>query len=270
MISVITPTVRAKGLELVAKALSEQTTQDFEWIIVFPKGSIDIKDIPCTIPQIRLIETEGRGDGFWSLNRDYNAAVRNALGQVVVSWQDYTYAGQKTLEFFWAKHKTSPNILVSGVGDKYSDTTWKEKIWQDPRRTSEYGLFYPCNFSDIEWNLCSVPIQAIWDVGGFDEDLDFLGFGMDAYSVNHRIASTGAYDTFLYQGPEIESFSLPHSRNDEWEEYNLIHGGYNLRQEWLMKSGQWPNVAALQSSKYRAYDVTNELYSLGSSARISC
>jgi hypothetical protein len=259
MISVITPTVRPLGLKIVADCLARQTFKDFEWVIVAPRGILS-KELFSTFPplKVRVVETPGKGDAYWSLNRDYNAAIRRSRGSLIVSWQDYTWADDDALEKFSTLFKTYPHALVSGVGDKYSDQEKSETLWRDPRRTTEYGTFYPCNFSDIEWNFCSIPRNALLEVGGFDEALDFLGFGMDAYSVNHRIAMTGAYDTYLAQ--DIESYSLAHGRPFGWEENNLIHGGYKARVEYLQKTGRWPVIGDLQSSEYPSYDVTHELY----------
>lgn len=229
-VSIITPTIRKDGLEIVKKSLDNQKFKEFEWIIVSPFD-----------PDMGIWVKDDLKGGFWSLNRAYNKGISEAKGELIVSWQDYTWADEKTLDKFWYCYELEPDTLVSAVGDKYEDDTWNNKTWSDPRKRNDLGKFYPCYPSDIEWNLCSCPKEAILKVGGFDEQLDFMGFGMDAYSVNERIEALGGYDFKLNQG--IESFSLGHGRVDKWEENNLIHGGYIKRKKELMSIGQWPVIA---------------------------
>lgn len=222
-ISVITPTVRPEGLKLVEKALKRQTLKDFEWIIIHPKSS-EIGTLG--VPVVDVIEPEKQIGDVWTLNKAYNAAIRQAKGELIVSWQDYTYADPETLERFWTHYQQEPNVLVGAVGNKYEDDTWTVKTWQDPRENNDNGVYYPVWFSDIEWNLNSVPKQALYDVGGFDEELDKY-YGMDGYSVNARIARIGGYDFKLDQS--IKSYSTEHSRLPDWEEKNAIHGPYQDR-----------------------------------------
>lgn len=198
-ISVITPSVRDTGLPLVEKALKRQTFQDFEHIVQGAEG-----------------DKEGN---VWTLNQDYNIAIKKAKGDLIVSWQDYTYAKPDTLQRFWTHYEQEPKTLIGAVGNKYQDDDFIVQIWQDPRERDDQGSYYPCYFSDIEWNLCSVPKQALYDVGGFDEEMD-KKYGMDGYSVNDRINILGGYDFKLDQS--IKSYSLEHGRlnGDEWNKNN--------------------------------------------------
>lgn len=207
MISVITPTIRGKeGLKLAEKALSRQTEQDFEWIVEYASDPLP--------------------NCVWSLNRDYNTAIKRAKGDLIISWQDFTYAEPECLEKFLFHHNQEPKTLVTAVGNKYSDNTWSVVTWKDPRERSDQGTYYPCFFNDIEFNLCSIPKQAFYDIGGFDEELDHY-FGMDGYSVVERLNLLGGYDFKIDQ--TIKSFSLEHGRVSDWEEKNALHGPYNKR-----------------------------------------
>lgn len=211
-ISVITPTIRPKGLPLVEKALARQSI-DFEWFIVSPFE-----------PETKIghwVQDSFTG-GFWTLNRAYNKAIKQAKGELIVSWQDYTFAKPDALERFLTHYKLDNKAIVSGVGDKYEDDTFKIKTWTDPRRSSI--SFQPCIYSDIEFNFCSIPKQALIAIGGFDESLDFLGFGMDGFGVVDRLDKLGGWSFNLDQANE--SFSLGHGRPEGWEENNLIRGKY--------------------------------------------
>ncbi len=240
-ISVITPTIRPEGLPLVRRALENQTFKDFEWIIVAPKEQFEaIRKIVVYGVQpffFKICEEPSKKGDFWNLNKAYNEGIRHADGELIVSWQDYTYAKPETLEKFWFFHEREPNILIGAVGNKYKTVVPElgAMVWKDPRERSDQGSYYLCDYPDIEWNLCSCPRQALYDIGGFDEELDSLGYGMDGYSVNERIFVLKKYDFKLNQ--EIKSYSLPHGRPKDWEEHNNIHQNYKKRQEFYVANG---------------------------------
>lgn len=206
-ISVITPTIRLDGLNIVEKALKRQSFRDFEWIVQEREGE---KPEGCA----------------WTLNRDYNIALKKAKGQLIISWQDWTYAKPDTLEKFWFHFQHEPKTLITGVGNKYADDKWIVKTWQDPRERDDQGTFYPCYFNDIEFNLCSVPKDAFYAVGGFDEALD-QWFGMDGFSVVDRLNLVGGWDFKIDQ--TIKSYSLEHGRPDKWDELNALGVRYDKR-----------------------------------------
>lgn len=231
MITIITPTIRPKGLELVLKALKQQTYKNFEWLIVSP-----IKIHPywdCTL----VAEPPKKEGDVWSLNKGYNAAIKMAKGDLIVSWQDWTYARPDTLEKMWAHFQNEPKTLIGAVGNKYKDNTWQVMTWKDPRERSDQGSFYQCYPADIEWNLCAVPKQALLDVGGFDEELD-RWYGMDGYSVNDRIDMIGGYDFKLDQ--TIKTYSLEHKRPKDWEKKNALHGPYQERKRAYLANPKLP------------------------------
>lgn len=227
MISIITPTIRPEGLELVRKALLEQTETDWEWLI---GSAFDPK-----IKEAIWVKDDFKG-GVWTLNRIYNKMISRAMGELLISWQDFTYAKPDTLEKFYYHYLTEPTMLVGAVGNKYKDSTWKKQTWQDPRERNDQGNYYNVNFNDVEWNLCSCPMQAMIDIGGFLEDLDFVGYGMDGYCVNQRIRESGLYDFKLDQ--TIKSFSLGHGRVKNWENQNLVHT-WNLLRKRFLADGTW-------------------------------
>ena len=208
-LSVITPTARGKeGLRLVEKALKQQTFQDFEWLV--------------------QEKTPVKKGNVWSLNHDYNLLVKKAKAPLLITWQDYTYAKPDTLERFYQHFKDEPKTLVTAVGNKYTNDTWTVMTWKDPRQRNDQGTYYPCYFADIEWNLASIPKQAVYDVGGFDEWLDKY-YGMDGYSVNERINLIGGYDFKIDQ--TIKSYSLEHSHPKDWDKKNALGEVYDQRRK---------------------------------------
>lgn len=232
IVSILTPTVRHDGLTIVEKSIRRQTYKSIEWIIGSPTKPENVKH-PFT-----WVKDPDKKDGdIWTLNKCYNEMIRKATGDIIVSWQDWTYADPDAIEKFVYHHSVEPKTLVSGVGNKYTDDSWTVQTWQDPRMTDIYGSCYQCYFPDIEWNFCSVPKDALYSVGGFDESLDAY-FGMDGYSVNERISILGSYDFKLDQ--TIKTYSLGHGRPPMWEERNALHGPYQQKKTAYIENPRLP------------------------------
>lgn len=204
-ISIITASVREKGIPIVEKHLRAQTFRDFEHIIQRREGTME--------------------GNYWTLNQDMNIALRKAQGELIVSIQDWTAFKPDALEKFWAHYQINKRSCVTGWGDKYTNDQWLVKTWQDPRNTD--STFREVPFHWIEGNFCAIPKQAFYDVGGFDEYLDKYA-GMDFYSVLDRLDMNGW--KFYLDGTN-ESFSLEHGRLPNWEEKNAIYGAYNERRK---------------------------------------
>lgn len=242
-VSVLTPTIRKEGLDIVRISLSKQGFRDFEWLI----GS---KFNP-QIPEARWIIDDFKG-GFWSLNRIYNKLITQSAGELIISLQDNIFIPSDAIEKMWNNYQNT-KAIISGVGDQYeSINKWGKpqvKIWSDPRKTTKNGSFYEIYPSDCEWNFCVVPRQALVDVGGFDEELDQLGFGMDGYQVNERMDAVG-YKFYIDQS--CESFTVRHDRSDfggedNWNKHNnLSNGQYKKRKNFLKLTNQWPKLKYLK------------------------
>ena len=171
-ISVITPSVRPQAMWLPARALSEQgfNHSRFEWIITSPDKRINTTPIGWDDTPIKFLADPPKPEGYaWTLNRAYNQAIKEAGGELIVSLQDATYFDPEGLEKFWYYYTHGyDKALISGVGHKYADESWKQITWQDPRARTDQGTFYPCTWTDIEFNYCAVPKTALYAVGGFD------------------------------------------------------------------------------------------------------
>ena len=251
-ISVITPTTRPEGLELVQKALLRQTMTDFEWVVSAPRN--------VTVKGFKRIDTllsdpPKRKQDYWSIYKSYNKMIRHSLGELIVSWQDYTFTNPDTLERFLTHFELEPTTLVGAVGNKYADESFTAMTWRDPRETNKNGSFYPCYFNDIEWNLCAVPKKAIYAVGGFDEELDKYS-SLCGLDVLERLAVLGGYDFKLDQG--IKSFSTEHTRLPYWEENSPFTGGYEERKQELKSKGLFPVLTYLENPPEESVGYQNE------------
>ncbi len=245
-ITIITPSIRLEGLEIVRKALSRQTFKDYEWLL-------GTKTDPG-ITEATWIKDDFTG-GFWTLNRIYNKLVSKSRGELICSLQDNIWIGNKGLETFWENHRAQPDALISGVGDQYAELNEKGKphivCWNDPRKTTKYGSFYECYWNDIEFNWAAFPRRLFLAVSGMDEQLDFEGYGGDQLQLCDRLNDYGAK---FYIDQTNESFTLRHSRDDfggqaHWDENHvLFNGRYQERKAALIKKGSWPILQT--NSKY--------------------
>ena len=204
MISVISPSIRPEGLKLVEKALKRQTHTDYEWLT-------------DTSPE------KDEGD-YWGVYKAYNRLLKRAKGDLVVSWQDYTYADPMALEKFWFHFTQEPKTIVGAVGNKYTDDTFTVLTWQDPR---EQGLSYQeAPWMSIELNLAAFPMEAFKSVGGFDEYLDKYS-SLCGLDVLDRLHLLGGWKFKIDQN--IKTYSLEHGRLPLWDEYTPFNGAYAER-----------------------------------------
>lgn len=236
-VSVITPTVRKDGLELVKNSLNGQLYSDFEWLV---GSSFDPE-----LEEATWIRDDFIG-GFWTLNRIYNKLFAHATGDIIVSWQDWIWAAPDALKKFVEDVEETNGGIISGVGDQYERLNkWgrpEVKIWSDPRKNGN-GNLYECYPNDVEWNFAAFPRKAILEVGGMDEQLDFLGFGGDQLQVGERFDALH-YKSYLDQS--LESFTIRHDRSKHggqtnWDDKHvLFNGQYDKRKAELISEGKWP------------------------------
>jgi hypothetical protein len=239
IISIITPTIRKEGLDVVKQSIKKQTYPNWEWLIGSP--------FDPEIPEATWVKDDFEG-GYWSLNRIYNRLFARCRGSIIVSWQDWIYANPDGLQKFY-DCCTKTGGVVSGVGDQYERINKFGRpevlVWSDPRKTEKYGSFYECYWNDAEFNYCGFKKEHILAVGGMDERLDFLGFGGDQLQLCERIDSLGI--PFYLDQTNI-SYTVRHSRDsaggqENWDSNHvLFNGEYDKRKRELVKSGEWPHL----------------------------
>lgn len=213
MITIITPTIRKEGLEIVKKGLDRSTIAYDEWLIGSPFD-----------PGMGTWVKDDFTGGYWTLNRALNKLIKQAKGDLIISIQDHTFFMPESLSKFLFYYEKDPKSIISGIGDKYESVIPRgKKVWTDVRRglTSGFGT---CPFYLIEGNFCSIPKEAFYSVGGFDESLDFKGFGLDFYSLLDRLSIKNEYR--FYIDDTNESASETHGRVDNWNKDNITSYEY--------------------------------------------
>lgn len=224
-ITVITPSVRPEMLEIVHKCLGRQTFKDFEWIIASHLSDQDIGfyhfafSLPPKMKRIIKVEDPPRRKGdYYRLNGAWNAAFKQAQGELIISIQDGLWFPPDMLEKFWEHYQNNPKALVSAIGHQYDrieNGKPEHRVWTDPRQRTDFGSFYEVEPSELEFCIASVPKQSITDVGGIDEEFDKYA-ALSEKEMCYRMKKAG-YQFFLDQG--IEYRAIQHPRlNEEWEQ----------------------------------------------------
>ena len=206
-ISVVTPTIRREGLDLILESLSKQTFKDFEFIVCSP--------FPVYDERVRWIMERPKHEGdYYSLEKSWNDLFRNSKGELIVTVCDLEYIKPDALERLWARYEEDPCACVSGFGDQFKDVVngvGVNLVWSDIRPR----VYAPSNIVNFDQALCSFPRKAVFAVGGLEEDFD-------------RVAANGEHEFCmrlvkfgysLWLDPEIQYIAKFHPRiNDKWDE----------------------------------------------------
>lgn len=89
LISVISPTIRPQGLEIMRESLMNQTFKDFEWLV----------DINIT--------------GEHDLNKSFNSMIKRAEGELIVFYEDFTKITPDGLQKFWDAYQKDKRTLFT-------------------------------------------------------------------------------------------------------------------------------------------------------------
>lgn len=213
-ITVLTPSVRADSLDIVKKSLERQTfpRENWEWLVGSP---FEYKNCDCWVKDPGKNEND-----FYSLNKTYNALIRQAKGELIISYQDGIWTNSDILEQFWNLYQLDKKSCVGAIGDQYLSVDEFGKpiicVWKDPRRTDKYGEYYEIFPVDMEFTLCSIPKQALLDCFGFKEEWDKF-CALSEKELCARIDKFG-YRFFLDNGCEYRA--LKHGRLGGEEAWN--------------------------------------------------
>ena len=238
MISIISPTIRRSGLDVVKRGILKQSYQDFEWLI----GS----NFDPGIEEAVWVEDNFK-DGFWSLNRITNKLIKKAKGDIIITLEDWIYINPDAVEKFVTNlEKLGKGNVITAVGNQY-ERMGKYKpevcIWSDPRKRDDFGSFYQVFYNDIEFNCAGFWKSDFEKVGGCDEELDMIGSGIALYQCSDRWNDMG-FKFWIDQ--TNETYTIRHGREDyggqeEWDKKHiLLNGLYNKRKQELIREGKWP------------------------------
>lgn len=222
-VSVVMPTARYGGLDILEHSMRHQTFRDFEVLIV---DELHRRDIIESLGWIYVEPPPKKPGMWWNLDASLNAAIRRARGDVIVQMNDYVWAPPTGIAQFLIRLAQEPKGMISGVSDQYMAppqtnpkglfSVWDstvplsfppsgEKVFSDPRKADHNKGFYVTIPLLFEGNWCAYARQAWLDVGGYDEAFD-IGWGYDNVEFPQRAQFAG-YHTFLDTNNEVYCWS---------------------------------------------------------------
>jgi len=216
-ISVVVPTMRVGGLDILVNGLEQQTYKDFELILADELFDYRPDIFREHHPLLDWVHVAPKPNPFpvSSFCKVANTALANARGQVVLFLVDYTYCPPTLVEThakFHSEHQTGRHGLMSphqylqlrpswfpraygqdGI-DQYVDDVrigrWDSQMWAlrypleggwslneldpiyknaDPKLSGAPGPIDPTFFHAKNE---SVPMEALREINGWDEDYD--------------------------------------------------------------------------------------------------
>ena len=177
-VSILSPTIRGlQALRPIEQSLREQTLTSFEWLVEMGNGSVH------------------------ELNAAFNRMLRRARGELVVIVEDWCWFPPDGLQKFWEAFQKYPKTFFTAPVPK-AQSYWKMKdqiLWKGPIieewRSAMDG--------DIDWRHWEIdwgaaPLQALKDLGGFDEFQD-QKWGNDNSNLGYRAMKSGwRFQNLLY------------------------------------------------------------------------
>lgn len=176
-ISVITPSIRPRGLDITRQCLMQQTFQDFEWLVEIGLGRHD-------------------------LNAAYNRMLRRSQGELIVSLQDFIKVEPDFLQQYWDAYQRSPDTFFTAPVGKVQQEDFSGEVAWDWRIHKEARPFW----NKWEIDSGSAPRAALFAIGGFDEALDKY-WSSDNVNVGFRAHLAGYKFGFV---PENRAMAYDH------------------------------------------------------------
>lgn len=222
-VSVIMPTARYGGLDVLEHSILHQTYRDFEVLVV---DELHRRDIIESLGWIYVEPPPKKPGMWWNLDASLNKAISQASGNIIVQLNDYVYVPPDGIQKFVDRFKQEDKALISGVSDQFLappfddphglKSVWNswpgppsgEKVFSDPRKDSNYRGFYLTIPLLFEGNWCAYPRQAWIDIGGYDEAFD-IGWGYDNVEFAERATFHGYH---VFMDTENEVFCYSHIR----------------------------------------------------------
>jgi hypothetical protein len=235
MISVLYISNRYGSLDILRGNLRRQSIRDFELVFVdglYHERKEEVKEYFKDFKVKHIDQTVLSMEGYHSrLSRADNLGFKNCDGELIVCLQDYIWVGPYGLEKFWELHKQyEGKALITGMGHQYKipsvhdivnekglttvfhhDYTRQPEVlfWRDPRDNGKLEV-RPAEPVEWELNWAAISREAIYDLGGMDEEYDKHGFAFDNTNIAERARMLG-YKIIL--DPTNECYGFDH---DGW------------------------------------------------------
>lgn len=209
-ISVVTPTIRPLGLEIMKQCLEEQTEQDFEWLVEVGLNRHD-------------------------LNAAFNRMIKRAKGELIIFYEDFTKIRPDGLERFWKAYQDNPGTLFTAPLGKV-DCDWDEKPrwdWRAMKQDESQTDYTNCRWQTCEFDWGACPKKILFEIGGFDEELDKY-WSCDNVNVGCRANLAGYKFKCVFTNPAL---ALDHDKFIKHPFRENFKPAFNSERMTLFESG---------------------------------
>lgn len=209
-ITVVTPSIRPLGLNIVRTGLLKQSFKEFEWLV-----------------EIGLEKHD--------LNAAYNRMLKRAKGELIVSLQDYILIQPDFLQKWWDAYQANPNTFMTAPVGKVDNLNYSLPAVWDWRayRNDETKNIRPCEWNCWEIDNGAAPLKALKALGGFDEALDGH-WSADNVNVGCRALLAGYEFKCLFNNPALaydHDATIPHPFRASFD------GSFNNKRMAMFKGG---------------------------------
>lgn len=160
-------------------SLKSQTFREFEWLV----------DINVT--------------GEHDLNASFNKMIKKAQGELVVFYEDFTKIPPDGLAKFWKAYQENPNTAFTaplGKVNNWGDSPrWDWRAYKQDDSQTDYTN---CRWDTCELDWGAIPKKMLYDVGGFDEELD-AHWSCDNVNLGCRLDIAGYKFKTVFTNPAI-------------------------------------------------------------------
>ena len=176
-ISVLSPSIRPRGLEVVQESLERQTFTSFEWLV-----EIGMPSRGC------------------DLSAALNRMLLRSRGDIIVMLQDYLKIPHNAFEEIVKLHEKHDKTFITYSVAKTLD--WKEVVpdWR------YHGVSRKIEPREWEADFASAPRQAFFDVQGYNESFD-RGWSCENLDLAERAKMAGYYFMVV---PSLRAVAFDH------------------------------------------------------------
>ena len=219
-LTVLTVTTREGGLDMLAQCLLKQTFKDFEWIIVTNRLDFWTKRTKLVNKLTLIYDPPKREGDVNNQHKAWNAGIKHANGELIVSIVDLTWIPADCLQKLWTHYELNTKSCITCVGHQYDsevDGRPEFEVWKDPRARTDLGSFYEVLAPEMELCVASFHKKAWEELGGFDEAYD-QGVALGEKEFMAR-ASKAGYTLYIDQTNEYRAIWHPRLSENHEENY---------------------------------------------------